>query len=121
MSASPRRSAPARRRRASADVVSLERAQIERALTRRSRYRYVHPRVESEGTGWRIVSPNCSRRVDATGGEIDIAWFEPLGAGHWALHARDHSAHAWVLQASDLGLADALRQVCNDALGRYWP
>lgn len=103
------------------EVVPMERVRIERALQQRSRYRYVQPRVLREGGGWKIVSPNCSRSIDPQGGEIDIAWFEPDGAGRWALHARDHAAGRWQPQATGLTLEAALQTVCADPLGRYWP
>jgi hypothetical protein len=102
-------------------VTALDRSRIERALARRARYRYVQPRVEPEGAGWKIVSPNCSRRIDAGGGEIHIAWFEPTGPGRWAVHSRDHVHRAWRLEAVAMTLPQALAQVCTDALGRYWP
>jgi hypothetical protein len=108
-------------RRTRHGVVDLERARIERALAARARYRYVQPRVEREGAGWKIVSPNCSRSIDATGGEIDIAWFEPRGEGRWALHARDHAHGAWLLTHDDLSLNAALHLACADPVGRFWP
>ncbi|HYN58969.1 MAG TPA: hypothetical protein VET87_05360 [Rubrivivax sp.] len=104
-------------------VTALDAARIERALARRTRYRYVQPRVRSQGAGWRIVSPNCSRQIDPGGGEIDIAWFEPSPRlpALWRLHRRDHGRACWVLQTDGLTLADALAQVCSDPLGVYWP
>jgi hypothetical protein len=102
-------------------VVDLERARIERALAARARYRYVQPRVEREGAGWKIVSPNCSRSIDATGGDIEIAWFKPRGDGRWALHARDHAHGAWLLTNDDLSLNAALHLACADPVGRFWP
>jgi hypothetical protein len=102
-------------------VVALEQARIERALVHRQRYRYVQPRVEREGTGWKIVSPNCSRNVDPNGGEIQIAWFEPQGDGRWALHSCDHRTQAWRTAATAIALDDALERVCTDPLGRFWP
>jgi hypothetical protein len=123
--------AGARRRRLGtgprAAVVELDRLRIERALVRRARYRYVQPRVVAAGPaegargGWKIVSPNCSRNVDPDGGEIDIAWFEPVGHGRWALHARDHRHALWQLQAAALPMAEAIERVCRDPLGRFWP
>jgi len=119
-------SGPARTRRrpGGADeggVPALTRARIERALERRVRYRYVRPRVEREGTGWKIVSPNCSRRIDASGGEIDIAWFVAANDGRWRLHSRDHRRGGWLLQAAGLSLEEALARVCADPLGEFWP
>jgi hypothetical protein len=107
-------------RAAPGHVVALDRTRIERALACRERYKYVKPRVEREGAGWKIVSPNCSRSVNASGGEIDIAWFVPAGDGRWLLHARDHAQGGWVLKADGLALADAIARVCDDPLREYW-
>jgi hypothetical protein len=121
----PQPPAPARRRAPVAgradNVVALAPARIERALAQRQRYRYVQPRVEREGQGWKIVSPNCSRNIDPNGGEIAIAWFEPLRDGRWALHSRDHARDAWRIDARAIAFDDALARVCVDALGRFWP
>lgn len=95
-------------------------------MAQRTRYRYVRPRVESAGAGWKIVSPNCSRKVDRSGGEIDIAWFQPenppcADGPRWQVHARDHRQGCWQLQAHGLTLSEALALVCTDPLGVYWP
>lgn len=116
--------APRRRARRSAPagaVLSLDRLRIERALAGRARYRYVKPQVLAEGSGWKIVSPNCSRSIDAAGGTIAIAWFEPVAGGLWRLHARDHSHAAWVAKAEGVTLPDALAQVLADTLHEFWP
>lgn len=102
-------------------VFALDRVRIERALARRARYRYVHPRVERAGPGWKVVSPNCSRTVDASGGEIEIAWLVPERSGRWRLHARDHAAGTWVLKSAGLDLPAALARLCEDPLREYWP
>jgi hypothetical protein len=102
-------------------VVDLDAHRILRALDGRSRYQYVSPRIEREGRGWKIVSPNCSRNIDRAGGEVAIAWLEPLADGRWQLHGRDHAQGRWVLTASGLLLADALALVCDDPDRRYWP
>ena len=114
----------ARRRRpppaGTGPVVALDRARIERALGRRARYRYVQPRVEPEGSGWKVVSPNCSRNIDAAGGEIAIAWLVPAGEGRWSLHARDHANGCWVPRAAGLTLHEALGRLCADPLREFW-
>jgi hypothetical protein len=51
------------------NVFALDRVRIERGIAQRERYKYVVPRVEQEGLGWKIVSPNCSRNIDPQGGE----------------------------------------------------
>lgn len=103
-----------------APVIAIDRARIARALRRRERYRYVRPRVEREGAGWKIVSPNCSRNVDPAGGEIDIAWLVPTSDGRWLLHARDHAQGCWRLRVAGLTLADALARVCADPAREFW-
>jgi hypothetical protein len=102
-------------------VVDLARVRIERALRRRARYKYVHPRVEREGAGWKIVSPNCSRNIDPQGGEIAIAWFLPANEGLWLLHARDHAQGCWRLSAAALPIDAAIALVCADAERIFWP
>lgn len=101
-------------------VLALDRARIARALSRRARYRYVRPRVEREGLGWKVVSPNCSRSVDPAGGEIGIAWLVPASQGRWLLHARDHAQGCWVLKAAGLRLDEALRRLCADPQREFW-
>jgi hypothetical protein len=107
-----------------AALFDLDWQRIVRALPGRERYKYVQPRVEREGTGWKIVSPNCSRNIDPEGGEIDIAWFEPdtqaATQGRWRLHARDHAAARWVLSRSDVTLPQAIALVCTDTQRTYW-
>jgi hypothetical protein len=106
-------------------VVDLAPTRIARALLHRTRYKYVQPRVqrwaEAGSTGWQIVSPNCSRNVDAAGGDIAIAAFEPAADGRWRLHARDHLRGGWRLMGEGLSLDEALSRVCADPLGVYWP
>lgn len=103
-----------------APVLALDRARIARALGRRERYRYVRPRVEREGRGWKVVSPNCSRSVDPAGGDIDIAWLVRASNGQWLLHARDHHAGCWVLKAASLRMDDALQRLCSDPHREFW-
>jgi hypothetical protein len=102
-------------------VRDLDQARILRALAQRERYRYVQPRVEPEGEGWKVVSPNCSRNIDASGGDIDIAWLRRADDGRWTLHARDHARQCWAARASGLCLADALARLCTDPQREYWP
>ena len=130
-SAGGRRRTPRKPPPVSGTVVDLVPVRIERALAARQRYKYVHPRVQREGGGWKIVSPNCSRNVDPQGGEIDIAWLVPVAAGplpqgpaqqgRWQLHARDHAQACWRLEGSGLTLAEALERLCADPLRMYWP
>lgn len=101
-------------------VVDLMAARIERALAMRTRYRYVTPRVQREGAGWAVFSPNCSRNVRPDGGEIAIAWLLPVDAGLWRLHARDHAGGTWRIEAAGLPLDDALASLCADTARVFW-
>lgn len=103
-----------------ATVLDLARRRIQRALARRARYRYVRPRVEPEGGGWKVVSPNCSRRVDPQGGDIAIAWFAPDGAGGWALFARDHAHQCWEPRERAARLVDLLPRLLLDPQREFW-
>ncbi len=102
------------------NVLTLDRARIVRALSHRERYKYVRPQVQREGMGWKVLSPNCSRKVDAAGGTIDIAWLVPVGGGLWLLHARDHQQGSWVLKGWGLSLEQALARLCADPHREYW-
>lgn len=126
---------PTRRRRraaavATGGVVQLLQSRIVRALDARQRYTYVRPLVlaagdlaSTSGQGWCITSPNCSRNIDAEGGEIPIAWFEPDAGsrGRWRLHAFDHGRQQWACQADNLPLDQALTLVLQDPDRCYWP
>ena len=105
-----------------ARVFDLDHRRIVQALAGRSRYKYVHPRVVSaaEGAGWQVFSPNCSRNVEPAGGEIAIAWFEPVEDGRWRLLARDHVSACWVVHAEDLTLPQALALVREDPAREFW-
>lgn len=103
----------------SASLVDLDRVRLERALGRRSRYRYVQPRVVDEPWGYRIVSPNCSRNVDASGGEIDIARFE-RGRDAWVLFSRDHARNEWRMQGRG-ALPMLIRLLAADPSREFWP
>mgnify|MGYP001320002352 CR=1 FL=1 len=81
----------------------------------------MQPRLERLGGGWKVVSPNCSRRIDPAGGEIDIAWLLPLAAGQWQLHARDHAQQTWMAEGGAQPLHVVLERLCEDPLGRFWP
>jgi len=69
---------------------AVDRKRIEKSLAGRARYKYVTPRVIGVENGYQIVSPCCSRNIDKTGGEIDIAWIEFSTARcRWRLYHRD--------------------------------
>jgi hypothetical protein len=112
---------PARSRAASAagKVLDLDARRIEKALEQRSRYKYVRPRVEREGLGWKVVSPNCSRNIDPRGGEIDIAWLVPSHQGGWLLYSRDHHLGCWRLRGRDT-LPALLQRLGSDPQREFW-
>ncbi len=103
-----------------ARVLEIDGRRILRALRHRVRYRYVQPRVVRDAEGWRIVSPCCSRNVDAGGGLIDIALLRPE-AGGWRLFARDHQRATWIEQERSEQIHDLLDLLCLDPQRVFWP
>jgi len=102
-------------------VSNLTLHRLERALRERVRYRYVRPLVLQEGEAFRIQSPNCSRKVDPSGGVIDIALLVPHGGNQWCLCSRDHAAGEWVPRLQNAALDDALDALCIDHDRQFWP
>lgn len=107
--------------RASARIVEIVGRLIERALRSRVRYRYVHPQVLRDEGGWRIVSPCCSRKIDAVGGVIDIALLQRSEPAGWRLFSRDHARGVWVAQEESDLLQDLLDAICLDPQHLFWP
>jgi hypothetical protein len=60
------------------ELNEFERKQIERAIDKRKRYRYVRPTVRMVSNGILVESPCCSRRVDEAGGMVDVALLQRL-------------------------------------------
>jgi hypothetical protein len=102
-------------------VPSLTQYRLARALRQRVRYRYVRPRVLREGTGFRIQSPCCSRKVDAKGGMIDIALLLPGEENSWSLCSRDHANQTWVARFQNAALDTVLDVLCLDRDRQFWP
>lgn len=117
--ASARRQAPHPAAMYSNGVSSLDARRIERALAGRARYKYVQPRLQREGLGWAVLSPNCSRNIDAHGGEIFIAWLVPTDDGSWLLHSREHAQDCWLLRRQG-PLPQLLEALCADTQREYW-
>lgn len=92
---------------------------VVRALRARRRYRYVKPEVRREGDGFLVLSPCCSRNVDAEGGVIPIAWLQRAGYG-WRLVRRDHANGQWV-SCREGSLASVLELLCDDPERVFWP
>jgi hypothetical protein len=101
-SSSPSRAAADRASPAEAlaQINDLDWQRIVGSLAQRARYRYVLPLVEREAGGYRIVSPCCSRNVDASGASIDIARLEFDRDGRrWQLFSKNHAENRWELRA----------------------
>jgi len=103
-----------------AQVLDLIQLRLQRALRERQRYRYVTPRVSTEGEGFCVQSPCCSRNVDPQGGLIDIALLQPMADGHWCLSSRDHAAGRWVERLQDQPLEVLLEALCVDTERVFW-
>ncbi len=99
----------------------LDLKRIERAISERSRYRYVKPGVEAVANGYLIRSPCCSRTIDPDGGLIDVAWLnwrdEPAG---WSLYRKDHSAECWVEDSRFARLSDLFARLNADPQRQFW-
>lgn len=101
-------------------VLDLDRQRIARSLHRRIRYKYVQPRIEAaEQGGWVVISPNCSRNVDPQGGDIPIAWLQPIEAG-WLLYRRDHAQGRWSPFACARSLPPLLDVLVLDSQREFW-
>lgn len=94
---------------------------IVRLLETRERYRYVKPIVERFGSGYRIQSPCCSRKVDAAGGIIDIAWLEyDAEAGAWNLHRKNHVQNRWEFNLRARRLDEVVQWLNEDPARVFW-
>ncbi len=94
---------------------------IEKSLASRARYRYVTPRVIAAENGYQIVSPCCSRNIDKTGGEINIALIEFAAAeGAWRLYYRDHEAQFWLPFGEYSSLHALLTPLLEDSARKFW-
>jgi len=105
----------------SAHPNEFDRKRIERALKTRQRYRYVSPLVAAVEGGYRIESPCCSRKIDATGGVIDVALLlHDADRAHWQLFRKDHTAKSWVLDGDHGRLIEALQRLNADPERIFW-
>lgn len=94
---------------------------IERAIEKRTRYRYVHPSVQPIENGYCVRSPCCSRKVDPDGGMVDVALVQyAQGFRPWQLHRKVHSANEWLLHAEYERLGDLLEQLNADPQRAFW-
>lgn len=119
-SGSRRRAADQPGQRPAPDPGELVRRRIERALRARRRYRYVQPFVVAQEGGFVVLSPCCSRNVDASGGTIAIARLEEDPEhGQWRLFSREHSSACWRLGAQGR-LSELLEMLQQDPQRNYW-
>lgn len=94
---------------------------ISRMLAQRVRYRYVEPEVQAMASGYQIVSPCCSRNIDASGGTIDIARLEyGHSDGMWRLYHKDHTLNEWQLYSIAPALHMLVTQLNEDPLRVFW-
>lgn len=98
----------------------FERKQIERAIGKRKRYRYVRPKVRTVREGILVESPCCSRRIDPAGGMVDIALVQHLPSGDWRLYRKDHFAATWKLHSLHERLVDLLEPLKDDPERIFW-
>lgn len=105
----------------SALVHDLTQHRLGQALRERVRYRYVKPRILLEDGSYRIQSPCCSRKIDPTGGLIDIALLVPHQGNRWCLCSRDHVNHRWVPRCQNESWDTVLDLLCIDSERQFWP
>ncbi|MHB1513176.1 MAG: DUF3024 domain-containing protein [Acidiferrobacter sp.] len=99
----------------------VDRRRILRLLKNRRRYRYTQPVVLPGPDGYIVRSPCCSRRIDGTGGVIDIAWLRYRSEHNiWHLYRRDHATEAWVIQSAQASLTEAVAELNNDPARVFW-
>lgn len=94
---------------------------IERALTKRRRYRYVTPILLKTANGYRIQSPCCSRNIDPDGGVVDVALllFDERSR-NWRLLRKDHSVGVWEFGRDFERLSELLDYLNEDVERRFW-
>ena len=99
----------------------LDLRRILRLLEKRARYRYVMALVDTCENGYRIQSPCCSRKIDAAGGVIDIAWLEydPL-LNAWNLYRKDHGLNCWQFYLRVPRLGEAIDRLNLDPERVFW-
>jgi len=94
---------------------------IRHLLAQRVRYRYVQPEVQAIVGGYQIVSPCCSRNIDASGGTIDIARLEyAYQEGLWRLYHKNHQLNVWQLHSAAPMLQMLMTQLNEDPSRVFW-
>jgi hypothetical protein len=99
----------------------FDQRRIARMLEQRVRYRYVEPEVQATDDGYQIVSPCCSRNIDASGGTIDIARLEYVATeGLWRLYHKEHKQGVWKMYAVSPLLQMLIMQLNEDPMRVFW-
>jgi hypothetical protein len=97
-----------------------DRIRVRWSLRRRRRYRYVNPKVRVVTGGLLIESPCCSRRIDPSGGTVDIAFVQQLKSGELRLYRTDYAADVWRLHGVYRKIADLIQQLNDDPDQLFW-
>lgn len=99
----------------------LDLRRIVRLLKKRARYLYVSPQVEPFENGYRIQSPCCSRKIDATGGMVDIARLEYDGLlDAWKLFRKIHAEQRWEFYLVTERLDEVIDYLNRDPARLFW-
>jgi hypothetical protein len=98
----------------------LDRKRIEKNLAERTRYKYVAPKVMPDIEGYIVRSPCCSRTVDPTGGEIDIARIEFQEEGFWRLYRKDDEKKRWMPHSEYISLNVLIKRLTSDTKREFW-
>ena len=94
---------------------------IERMLEHRVRYRYVTPLVQAIDEGYLVLSPCCSRNIDADGGIIEIARIKyDQPKMEWRIYYKDHEIAAWVLHSTATTLHELIAGLNEDPCRVFW-
>ena len=94
---------------------------IRRMLEKRVRYRYVSPVVQPIAEGYLVMSPCCSRNIDASGGVIDIARIKyDHPKNEWRLYHKDHALAVWALHSTSATLHELLACLNEDPSRVFW-
>ena len=94
---------------------------IERMLEHRVRYRYVSPVVQAIDEGYLVMSPCCSRNIDAGGGVIDIARIKyDYPKNEWRIYHKDHGLAVWVLHSTAKTLHELISHLNEDPSRVFW-
>ncbi|OIQ68659.1 hypothetical protein GALL_497450 [mine drainage metagenome] len=98
----------------------MDRKRIEKILAERERYKYVAPTVLPDVDGYLVRSPCCSRTVDPSGGEIDIARIKYQPGNFWRLYQMDDGTRHWRAHSEYLSLPVLLARLIADPKREFW-